>query len=200
MTRDRVYVHPSAVVADDAVLGPGTKIWHWAQVREGARIGAECILGKGVYVGERVTIGDRVKAQNGASIYPGATVEDGVFIGPHVVFTNDRYPRAINPDGSPKTEDDWQLGAILVRHGASLGAGSVLIAGVTVGRWALVAAGAVVVRSVPDHGLVAGNPGRLVGHVCMCARKLREEAEGMLVCDHCGRRYRCDALGAVELA
>jgi len=200
MTRERVYVHPSAFVAEDAVLGPGTKVWHSAQVREGARIGAECILGKGVYVGERVTIGDRVKIQNGASIYPGAVIEDGVFVGPHVVFTNDRYPRAINADGSLKSEDDWQVGQILVRHGASLGAGSVLIAGITVGRWALVAAGAVVARTVPDHGLVAGNPARLAGSVCVCARRLREERDGTLVCDHCGRRYRCDADGSVALA
>ena len=200
MTRDRVYVHPSAFVAEDAAIGPGTKVWHLAQVREGARIGAECILGKGAYVGEGVTIGNRVKIQNGAFVYPGATVEDGVFIGPHVVFTNDRHPRAVNADGSLKSEDDWQLDEILVKEGASLGAGSVLLAGITVGRWALVAAGAVVVRSVPDHGLVAGNPARLIGSVCVCARRLREEQEGKLVCAKCGRRYRCDADGSVEPA
>src|SRR6266699_2169315 len=180
MTRDRVYVHPSAFVDEDAAIGPGTKVWHMAQVREGARIGAECILGKGAYVGEGVTIGNRVKIQNGASLYPGATVEDGVFIGPHVVFTNDRHPRAVNADGSLKSEDDWQLDEILVKEGASLGA--------------------VVVRSVPDHGLVAGNPARLIGSVCVCARRLREEQEGKLVCDQCGRRYRCDADGSVEPA
>ena len=200
MSRDGVYVHPSAFVADDAELGPGTKVWHLAQVREGARIGAECILGKGAYVGEGVRIGSRVKIQNGASVYPGATLEDGVFVGPHVSFTNDRHPRAINADGSLKTEDDWELGKIVVRQGAALGAGSVLIAGVTVGRWALVAAGAVVVHDVPDHGLVAGNPARLIGSVCVCARRLHEEDEGMLACRHCGRKYRCDADGSVRPA
>jgi UDP-2-acetamido-3-amino-2,3-dideoxy-glucuronate N-acetyltransferase len=197
MTPDGAYIHPSAFVAEDAEIGPGTKVWHGAQVREGARLGAECILGKGAYVGEGVRIGDRVKIQNGASIYPGATVEDGVFVGPHVCFTNDRHPRAINADGSLKSEDDWELGTIVVRQGASLGAGSILIAGVTVGRWALVAAGAVVARDVPDHGLVAGNPARLVGHVCVCARRLREESEGSLVCSHCGRRYRGESGGSV---
>jgi UDP-2-acetamido-3-amino-2,3-dideoxy-glucuronate N-acetyltransferase len=200
MTRDPAYIHPSAFVADDARLGPGTKVWHLAQVREGARIGAECILGKGAYVGEHVVIGDRVKIQNGASIYPGATVEDGVFVGPHVCFTNDRHPRAINADGSLKTDEDWELGKILVREGASLGASSVLIAGVTVGRWALVAAGAVVVRDVPDHGLVAGNPARLIGSVCVCAHRLREVGEGALLCDQCGREYRCDRDGSVRPA
>lgn len=200
MALDRAHVHPSAFVAADAKLGPGTKVWHLAQVREGARVGAGCILGKGAYVGEHVIIGDRVKIQNGASIYPGATVEDGVLVGPHVCFTNDRYPRAVNPDGSLKTQDDWELGKILVKEGASLGAASVLIAGVTVGRWALVAAGSVVLRDVPDHGLVAGNPARLIGSVCLCARRLREAGDGALVCDSCGRSYRCDAAGSVRPA
>src|ERR1700730_6996503 len=139
MPRAPAYIHPSAFVAEDAELGPGTKVWHLAQVREGARIGSECILGKGAYVGENVTIGDRVKIQDGAAIDPGATVEDGVFVGPHVCFTNDRHPRAINADGSLKTEEDWELGKILVREGGSLGASSVLIGGGTVGRGGVVA-------------------------------------------------------------
>ena len=184
-----MYVHETAFVADDAELGPGTMVWHLAQIREGARIGADCILGKGAYVGEGVRIGSRVKIQNGASIYSGATIEDGVFVGPHVCFTNDRHPRAINPDGSAKAADDWELGTILVRYGASLGAGSILVAGITVGRWALVAAGSVVVRDVPDHGLVAGNPAREIGLVCVCARRLPDVAEGRTVCGHCGRTY-----------
>jgi UDP-2-acetamido-3-amino-2,3-dideoxy-glucuronate N-acetyltransferase len=199
-TEDSAYVHPSAFVAQDAELGPGTKVWHLAQVREGARVGAECILGKGAYVGEGVHIGNRVKIQNGASIYPGATVEDGVLVGPHVCFTNDRYPRAVNADGSLKTAADWTVGTILVREGASLGAASVLIAGVTVGRWAMVAAGAVVSRDVPDFALVAGNPARRMGYVCACGHRLREAGEGRLVCESCGAAYRCDAGGAVTPA
>lgn len=191
-------VHPTAVVAEDAELGPGTRVWHFAQVRERARVGADCILGKGVYVGEGVRLGDRVKVQNGASIYPGATIEDGVFIGPHVCFTNDRYPRAINPDGSLKSADDWEIGKILVRSGASLGAGSILIAGITVGRWALVAAGSVLTKDVPDYGLVAGNPARLVGHVCTCARRLRDAGGGRLVCGHDGSVFRQAADSSVS--
>lgn len=182
-------IHPSAVVAEDAHIGPGTRVWHFVQVREGARVGADCVLGKGVYVGEGVEIGDRVKVENGVSIFSGATIEDGVFIGPHVCFTNDRYPRAINPDGSPKSADDWQVGTILVRYGASVGAGSVLIAGVTIGRWALVAAGSVVTRDVPDHGLVSGNPARLVGHVCFRAHRLTAGESGRLVCGRCGSSF-----------
>ncbi len=198
MTQQPAYVHPSAFVAEDAVLGLGTKVWHLAQVREQARIGVECTLGKGVYIGEGVVIGDRVKIQNGASIYPGATLEDGVFVGPHVCFTNDRHPRAVNPDRSTKTASDWEIGTILVREGASIGASSVLVAGITIGRWALVAAGAVVVRDVPDYGLVAGNPARLAGSVCVCGRRLREKGPGLLACEACGRTYQCDAAGSVR--
>jgi len=184
-------------VAEDAELGSGTKVWHLAQVREGARIGDECILGKGAYVGEGVRLGNRVKVQNGASIYPGATVEDGVFVGPHVCFTNDRHPRAINADGSLKSAEDWDHGKILVRQGASLGAACVLIAGVTVGRWAMVGAGAVVSHDVPDHALVAGNPARRIGSVCVCGHRLREEGAARLSCPHCGAAYGCGADGSV---
>lgn len=191
-------VHPSAVVAEDAHIGPRTRVWHFVQVREGARIGADCVLGKDVYVGEGVRIGDRVKVENGASIFSGATIEDGVFVGPHVCFTNDRHPRAINADGSLKSADDWEVGKILVRHGASIGAASVLIAGITVGRWALVAAGSVVTRDVPDHGLVVGNPARLAGHVCVCAHRLTDSGPARMACGYCGRRYRRSADGAVS--
>ena len=196
--KDNVYVHPTAFVASDANIGPGTKVWHLAQVREGATIGAECILGKGVYVGEGVQIGSRVKIQNGVSIYPGATVEDGVFIGPHVCFTNDRHPRAVNPDGSVQAAGQWELSPIRVRQGASLGGAVVLVAGVTVGRWALVAAGAVVTKDVPDYGMVAGNPARRIGSVCVCGRRLRELSAGRLSCAHCGATYRCEEDGSVK--
>ena len=191
-------IHPTAVVAEDAELGPGTRVWHFVQVREGARIGSDCVLGKDVYVGEGVRIGDRVKVENGASIFAGATIEDGVFVGPHVCFTNDRHPRAVNPDGSLKSAHDWEVGKILVRDGASIGAASVLIAGITIGRWALVAAGSVVTHDVPDHGLVAGNPARLAGHVCVCAHRLTASGPHRLVCGHCGRSYAQSADGTVS--
>jgi acetyltransferase-like isoleucine patch superfamily enzyme len=196
-SKDSAYIHPSAFVSSDAKVGRGTKVWHLVQIREGATIGAECVLGKGVYVGEGVQIGSRVKIQNGVSIYPGATVEDGVFIGPHVCFTNDRHPRAINPDGSVQNAGQWEVSPIVVRTGASLGAACVLVAGVTVGRWALVAAGAVVTKDVPDFGLVAGNPALRIGSVCVCGRRLPEAHASRVTCANCGRTYRSEADGSV---
>jgi UDP-2-acetamido-3-amino-2,3-dideoxy-glucuronate N-acetyltransferase len=183
-------IHPTAEVSPEARIGRGTRIWHEAQVCEGAVVGADCIIGKGVYVGPGVVVGERVKIQNHASLYPALTVEDGVFIGPHVVFTNDRYPRSITPEGRLLTDADWEPAATLVRHGASIGAGAVITCGVTIGRWALVGAAALVAHDVPDHGLVMGAPARLVGYVCDCARKLEPEGEpGHWRCPACGRTF-----------
>jgi acetyltransferase-like isoleucine patch superfamily enzyme len=188
-------IHPTADVAPEARIGAGTRIWHQAQVREGAVVGAQCNIGKGVYIDRDVVVGDRVKIQNRASLYRGLTVEDGVYIGPHVSFTNDRYPRAVNPDGAPKTDDDWPAEPTLVREGASIGAGAVVLPGVTIGRWALVGAGAVVTRDVPEHALVTGNPARVTGRVCVCGRPLAREGEAWR-CIACGRRYQLEPVGA----
>ncbi len=179
------YIHPSADVSRDATLGAGGRVWHEAQVREGAAIGEECVIGKGVYVDAGVRLGARCKVQNYACLYAGLTLEDGVFVGPGVIFTNDRLPRAVNADGSPKGEGDWTLARSLVREGASLGAGAVVLPGLTIGRWALVAAGALVTRDVPDHGLAAGSPARIGGWVCRCGARL----DGDLRCTACDRRY-----------
>ncbi|MEA2575344.1 MAG: UDP-2-acetamido-3-amino-2,3-dideoxy-glucuronate N-acetyltransferase [Chloroflexia bacterium] len=188
---DEVYIYPTADVSPKATLGPGTRVWHEAQVREGAVIGRNCILGKGAYVDFGVRIGDNVKVQNRASIYHGVTLENGVFVGPHVVFTNDRLPRAINPDGSIKRDADWEVGEVLVKEGASLGAGSVIVAGVTIGRFALVGAGSVVTRDVPDFGLVYGNPARLAGYVCENAHRAEDTGEQR----NGGRLFRCPTCG-----
>ena len=182
-----VYIHPSALVEDGAHIGEHSKIWHQSQIRVGARIGESCVLGRGVFVDTNVVIGDLVKIQNYVSVYHGVTIEDGVFVGPHVVFTNDKIPRAIAPDGSPKSGTDWEIVPTLVRYGAAIGANAVLVCGVTVGRWAMVGAGAVVTRDVPDYGLVVGNPARLIGYVCPCGRRLRQVGEAVYHCDHCDR-------------
>lgn len=172
-----VFIHPTADVSAEARIGEGTRIWNQAQIREGAQIGAECIISKNVYIDFAVQIGNRVKIQNNVSIYHGVTVEDGVFIGPHVCFCNDVLPRAITPSGALKGQEDWEVGRVLVRTGASIGAGSIILPNVTIGAFALIGAGSVVTRSVPDQGLVYGNPARLEGYVCRCARKLERLTE-----------------------
>ncbi len=167
-----IYIHSTAEVSPKARLGDGVSIWNQSQVREGAMIGCNCILSKDVYIDAGVQIGDNVKIQNGVSVYHGVTLEDGVFCGPHCVFTNDQHPRAIKPDGTLKGSQDWTLSQTLVKTGASIGAGAVIVCGVTIGRWAMVGAGAVVTHNVPDHGLVYGNPARLHGFVCPCGETL----------------------------
>ena len=191
-----IRIHPTADVSPRAVIGEGTSIWHQCQVREGANIGEQCILGKNVYVDFDVQIGSRVKIQNNCSVYHGVTLEDGVFLGPHVVLTNDMYPRAINPDGSLKSNDDWEVGPIRICYGAAVGARTVILPGVTVGRFALIGAGAVVTHDVPAHGIVVGNPARLIGYACACGHRLAAAETGRLSCARCGATYADPPEGA----
>lgn len=185
-------IHPTANVSTNALIGEGTSIWHQAQVREGSKIGQNCIISKGVYIDTDVTIGNNVKIQNYTSVYHGVEIQDGVFVGPHVCFTNDLRPRAINPNGSLKTIDDWNLSKTLVRRGASLGANSTIRCGIIIGEWAMVGAGSVVTKDVPDHGLILGNPARLHGFVCSCGTSLEEEKHQDAVvifrCPKCDQR------------
>jgi UDP-2-acetamido-3-amino-2,3-dideoxy-glucuronate N-acetyltransferase len=192
-------VHASADLEPDVVVGPRTSIWHRAQVRIGARIGAECVIGRDAFIDEGVTIGDRVKIQNLALVYHGVTVEDGVFIGPNAILTNDRFPRSITATGELARGDDWVVSPILLRTGCSIGAGAVVVAGTTVGRFATVGAGSVVTRDVPDHALVVGNPARRLGWMCACGQRLRDgevpagrdpDPSATLACAGCGRTYR----------
>ncbi|MFV9505127.1 MAG: acyltransferase [Oscillochloridaceae bacterium umkhey_bin13] len=186
-------IHPTASVDSRAEIGAGVIIWHWTQVRERVRIGAESIIGKGCYLDAGVHIGSRVKLQSNISVFHGVVIEDGVFVGPHVCFTNDKVPRAINPDGTLKGGTDWQVTPTLVGYGASLGANATIICGVTIGRFAMVAAGAVVTRDVPDYGLVRGNPARLTGYVCACGQRLpdhgqpRPDGHEERTCTSCGQ-------------
>jgi len=166
-------VHASSVVADSAQIGDGTQIWLFCQVRENVKIGKGCIFGKGVYVDSDVTIGDNVKVQNNVSIFAGVEIEDGVFVGPHVCFTNDKVPRAVNPDMSIKAADDWHITKTLVKAGAALGANATIVCGVTIGKWAMVASGSVVTKNVPDHALVMGNPARIFAWVCACGKRVQ---------------------------
>jgi acetyltransferase-like isoleucine patch superfamily enzyme len=184
-----VRVQSSADVDERAVLGDGTSVWHLAQVREGARLGAGCIIGRGAYIGPGVVLGDHCKVQNYALVYEPAVLEDGAFVGPAAVFTNDHYPRAVEPDGALKTADDWEPVGVTVRTGASVGARAVCVAPVTIGRWALVAAGSVVVRDVPDYALVAGVPARFVRWVGRAGVPLEPDGDGRFRCPRTGETY-----------
>ena len=185
-----IRIHSTAEVSPEAIVGEGTTIWHHAQVRENVRLGRNCVIGKGVYLDFGVCLGDNVKIQNYVSAYHGVTIEDGVFVGPHVCFTNDRCPRAVNLNGSPKGDDSWVLGQTLVQEGATIGANATIVCGTTIGRWAMVGSGSVVTRDVPGHGLVYGNPARLHGFVCLCGEKMMShesgESDGVgMVCPEC---------------
>ncbi len=194
-------IHATADVEDDVSVGPGTSVWHRAQIRRGARIGRDGVIGRDVFIDESVVLGDRVKVQNGALVYHGVTVEDGVFIGPGAILTNDRRPRSLNADGGLARAADWNVSPIRIAVGASIGAGAVVVAGRDVGRYAMVGAGAIVTHDVPGHALVVGNPARQIGWVCICGERLIETTDGgpgAFACPSCGRGFdRAEADGSL---
>jgi UDP-2-acetamido-3-amino-2,3-dideoxy-glucuronate N-acetyltransferase len=167
-----MFIHPTAEVEAGAEIGAGTKVWHLCHIRRGARLGEGCVIGRGVFVDAGVSVGHRVKIQNYVSVFHGVTIEDGVFVGPHVCFTNDLLPRAVNPDLSAKAADDWTVSETRVEVGASIGANSTIRCGITIGRWAMIGAGSVVTKDVPDHALVVGNPARLIGYVDKAGKRV----------------------------
>jgi len=170
-------IHHTAEVSPDASIGSGTAVWHWAQVREGAKVGRNCRIGKDVYIDVGVVLGNECKVQNFATLYRGVVIGERVFVGPHACFTNDLYPRAMSPD--------WKVVPTSVEDGASIGANATILCGITIGRNAMVAAGAVVTKDVPPHGLVAGVPARLIGWVCECGRPLDRNMR----CTHDGKQF-----------
>ena len=172
-----VFVHPTAEVSEAAVIGDGTKIWNQAQVRNDAVIGENCIISKNVYIDEHVKLGNRVKVQNNVNVYHGVTVEDDVFLGPSMTFTNDMFPRAFNAD--------WEISDTLVKKGASIGANSTIRCGITINEYAMVGCGSTVTKDVPAHALVVGNPARRLAWVCKCGQKLDAD----LKCPKCGKQY-----------
>ena len=197
---DSYFVHESSYVDDNVKIGNGTKIWHFCHIQCGARIGDNCSLGQNVNISNNVKIGNGCKVQNNVSIYEGVELEDYVFCGPSMVFTNDLTPRARYPKGHEgyiKT---------LLKTGATVGANATIVCGHTIGRQAMIAAGAVVTRDVPDHALMAGVPAVQIGWVCECGAVLGEsikdgpEPGERFECECCGRKYRREETGLVEEA
>lgn len=182
------FIHATAEVSNEAIIGEGTSVWNGVQIRENVTIGKNCVIGKNTYIDFDVHIGNNCKVQNNSSLYHGLSIADGVFIGPHVVFANDQYPRAITPEGKAKSMDDWIVGKSTVKYGASIGAHSVIVPGVIIETFAMVGAGSVVTKNVDPYTLVYGNPARVHGYVCVCGHKItfvEEKSE----CD-CKRKYK----------
>jgi acetyltransferase-like isoleucine patch superfamily enzyme len=198
-SRPGVVIHATAEVHPSARVGSGTKVWRNAQIREDARVGRDCVVGKDVYVGAQVRVGSRVKIQNGALVYEGSVVADEVFIGPQVCLANDRRPRATTIRGTLRTAADWTLEGVRLERGASVGAQSVIVPPVTVGRFAMVGAGSVVTRDVRPFELVAGSPARHAGWVCRCGARL-PDAPGRTRCRECGLSYVIGPRGVRPIA
>ncbi len=185
-----VKILPSADVDESAILGDGSSIWHLAQIRDGVVLGSHCIVGRGAYIGSGVTLGNNCKVQNYALVYEPAQIGNGVFIGPAAVLTNDQFPRAVNPDLTLKSGSDWEAVGVTIHDGASIGARAVCIAPVTIGKWALVAAGAVVTKDVPDFALVAGVPAKRIRWVGKAGIPLEAVGENRFRCPQDQSYYR----------
>lgn len=183
------FVHESSYIDEGVQIGKNTKIWHFCHIQRGAVIGEGCSFGQNVNVSNNVRIGNGVKVQNNVSIYEGVELEDWVFCGPSMVFTNDLTPRAKYPKGSAGYKKT------LVKQGATIGANATVVCGHTIGRWALIGSGAVVTKDVPDHALMAGVPARQIGWACECGKVLGED----LVCPDCGRKYHKAECGLLEV-
>lgn len=193
-------IHATADVASSARIGEGSSIWHYAQVREDSVLGENVVVGRGAYIGNGVQIGANSKIQNYALVYEPAILEAGVFIGPGVILTNDEYPRAVNPDGSQKTGSDWEATGVIIREGASIGAGSICVAPVEIGAWALVAAGSTVTKNVPAFALVAGVPAKRIRWVGKAGVPLTDDGAGNFSCPKTGAHYvQKDANTLVEV-
>lgn len=192
------YIHPTAVIDEGCSIGQGTKIWHFSHVMAGARLGRQCVVGQNCFIDRNVDIGDNVKIQNNVSVYAGVHVEDHAFLGPSCVFTNVNTPRSAFPRNDPRRDyiDTW------VRQGASIGANATIRCGIELGQWCLIGSGAVVVKDVPPHAVLAGVPARRIGWACLCAGVLEERgSDGRWLCpeSNCRREYEIED-GCVRLA
>lgn len=187
------YAHETACIDDGAQIGSGTKVWHFCHISEKAIIGERCVLGQNVFVANNVRIGNNVKIQNNVAVYEGVTLEDDVFCGPSMVFTNVKTPRAAVVRNTAE-----HFGKTLVRQGASIGANATVICGATLGRFSFVAAGAVITKDVPDHALMAGVPARQIGWACTCGNVLDKQNDKEFLCPECASRFQLEKKGALE--
>lgn len=181
MISPEAFVHETATVEDAVRIGAKTRVWHQAQIRTRAELGERCIIGKGVFIDFDVVVSDDCKIQNYACVYHGVRLGRGVFVGPHAVFANDMRPRAVSPSFSPLGDGDWEVGITIVGDGASIGANSTIMPNVSIGKWAMIAGGAIVTRNVLPYSLVIGAPARHVAWLCPCGRKVEKSS-----CDTCG--------------
>jgi UDP-2-acetamido-3-amino-2,3-dideoxy-glucuronate N-acetyltransferase len=181
------FAHPTAVVDDNVTIGEKTKIWHFSHILSNSKIGENCNIGQNVVIGPDVSIGNNCKLQNNVSVYKGVTLEDGVFCGPSMVFTN-----VYNPRAEIKKMD--QAKTTLVKKGATIGANATIVCGIIIGRYAFIGAGAVVNKNVPDYALMVGNPAKVIGYVCECGERLSDNLE----CKECDKKYKKDPDGLVE--
>lgn len=183
MAKPAFFIHQSSIADEPCTIGKRTKIWHFSHISSGAQIGTDCTIGQNVFIGGRAVVDNHVKIQNNVSIYDGVILEDYVFCGPSVVFTNVNKPRSKFPQ-----RDQYQQ--TIIREGASLGANSTIVCGTTVGRHSFVGAGSVVTKDVPDHALVFGNPAAVRGWICECGTKLEFKKTDQVACRHCNSSYR----------
>lgn len=181
--KEKYFVHESSYVDENVEIGDGTKIWHFCHIQAGAKIGQNCSLGQNVNVSNNVKIGNNVKIQNNVAVYEGVTLEDYVFCGPSMVFTNDLTPRCKYPKGRLGYKET------LVKHGASIGANVTIVCGHTIGKNALIGAGAVVTKDVPDYAIAVGNPARTIGYACECGEKIEFDADDRVACKKCHKNY-----------
>lgn len=183
----------TAKISKGVKLGKSTKIWEYSQIREGTEIGNDCVIGRNVYIDHDTKIGSKVKIQNNALIYYKSILENGVFIGPAASLINDKYPRATNNSGKLKKKSDWTVGKILIKKGASIGAGAIILPNVTIGAYSLVGAGSVVTHSIPSYSKYAGNPAALIGFICKFGHNISLPKSSKIIknifCKNCQRRY-----------
>jgi UDP-2-acetamido-3-amino-2,3-dideoxy-glucuronate N-acetyltransferase len=178
LSNNEYFKHPTSIIDENVIVGKGTKVWHFCHISSGVKLGVDCVLGQNVFVGKNVSIGDQVKIQNNVSVYAGVRLEDGVFCGPSVVFTNVINPRS-------RIERKQEIKRTLVREGASLGANCSILCGVTLGRFSLIGAGSVVTKNVPDYALMVGNPAQQIGWICECGATLSTSYQ----CEACSKAF-----------